>query len=131
MTDMEHRVTADTPTDAPAICPKEDRPDLRAVAILAMHAVRNRHGLDLEITKGGEYVRAKVSVHADGCADVSLKVGSVGISHSGVRRIVIDPDTGALYLDGGERQTIMVHPGFRQGEPAELSAEAPDGEVGE
>lgn len=130
MTDREHRDTADTPTDAPAICPTEDRPDLRAVAILTMHAVRNRRNLDLEITKGGEYVRAKVGAHADGTADVMLKVGGVSVSNACMVRMVIDPENGALYLEGDGCHTVLVHPGLRQGDPVELSADAPE-EVGE
>lgn len=131
MTDTEHRVTADTPTDAPAICPKEDRPDLRAVAILTMHAVRHNRNLDLEISKNGEYIRSVVGSHADGASDVTLKVGRVSVNNSSTRRIVVDPENGALYLEGDECHTVLVHPGLRKGEPAELSAEAPDGEVGE
>ena len=131
MTDTERRDTADTPTDAPAICPTEDRPDLRAVAILTMHAVRSRRNLDLEITRNGEYIRSTVGSHADGASDVTLKVGGVSVSNAGTRRMVIDPESGALYLEGDECYTVLVHPGLRQGEPAELTADAPDGEVGE
>ena len=127
MTDMEHRDTADTPTDAPVDCPTEDRPDLRAVAILTMHAVRNRRNLDLEITKGGEYVRSTVGSHAaDGASDVTLKVGRVSVSNSSTRRMVIDPENGALFLEGDECYTVLVHPGLRQGNPAELTTDAPE-----